>query len=100
MDAFIANILSNMKVILDKRMTKHNISDNYLSYILFIYIYNIYFKINDYRAINLIVEQFENRKYRFFLDDSFWYGKAGIGYVLSIIDKKYYQKKLKNTKSL
>lgn len=98
MDVLIEDILSDMKNILDKRITKFSISDNYLSYILFIYIYNTYFKKNDYEIIDLIIEQFENSKSQFFLDNSFWYGKAGVGYVLSIVDKKYYQKKIEEYK--
>lgn len=98
MDILIESILCNMKAILDKRIIKTNLLDNYLSYILFIYIYNNYFKINDYRIINLIIDQFENREDKIFLNDSFWYGKAGIGYALSIIDKIYYQKKIEEYK--
>ncbi len=98
MDVVIKNILSKMKNILDERIIKYNISDDFISYIFFMYVYNAYFKLNDYRVINLVIEQFENRNHRMFLDNSFWYGKAGIGYALSIIDKKYYKDKIEEYK--
>ena len=49
MNILIKNILLDMKNILDRRILEHKITDNYVSYILFVHLYNLYFNIKDYR---------------------------------------------------
>lgn len=98
MNILIKNILLDMKNILDRRILEHKITDNYVSYILFVHLYNLYFNIKDYRLIDLIIEEFERSEHQFLTNNSFWYGKAGIGYALSIIDKEIYHEKIEKYK--
>lgn len=98
MNILIKNILLDMKNILNRRILEHKITDNYVSYILFVHLYNLYFNIKDYRLIDLIIEEFERSEHQFLTNNSFWYGKAGIGYALSIIDKEIYHEKIEKYK--
>lgn len=89
-------ILENMNIIFEKRLANKSIEYEYLSYILFAYYYSAYKGTDIGDRLTNILDIYDQKQTH---NSSFWYGKAGLGFVLNNIDCIKYSNRIQAYKT-